>query len=214
MAHLFEPFFTTKEQGKGTGLGLATVYGIVKQSRGHVSVASVPGEGTTFAVHFPGVQAEADLAQTDLLPAVVTGTETILVVEDQQEVRQVIKSVLTRHPAALALLSGHQGPLHLVLTDVVMPLMSGRELFGRLGGLGQSTRTLYMSGYADADIVKHGVLDRGIDLLPKPFQSNQLLFRVRAALDRPRAAQGSSFAGAPQRSRPSLTRSLKIGTAC
>jgi PAS domain S-box-containing protein len=201
LAHLFEPFFTTKEQGKGTGLGLATVYGIVEQSGGHVWVKSVLGQGTTFSIDFPSVQAAATTAAKATRPSVLTGTETVLVVEDQPEVRQVIKSVLLRNgytvieaadgPAALELLAGRHDVVDLLLTDVVMPMMSGRELVSRLGNRQHGIRVLYMSGYTDAEIVKHGILDPGIDFLPKPFLSKDLLLRVRAALDRRAAARPS-----------------------
>jgi CheY-like chemotaxis protein len=195
LAHLFEPFFTTKEQGKGTGLGLATVYGIVKQSGAFISVRSAEAQGTTFTIYFPSVQTAAVIAA----PAVsrspeLAGTETLLVVEDQPEVRKVITSVLSRQgyvvleaasgQSALDLLSERHAPVDLLITDVVMPGMSGRELVARLSSQDASTRVLYMSGYTDDEIVKHGVLDPNIDFLHKPFQPRQLLTRVREALDR------------------------------
>ncbi len=196
LAHLFEPFFTTKEQGKGTGLGLATVYGIVKQSGGYISVKSAEGHGTTFVVHFPSVQRAADtVPDTDLRPHALNGTETILVVEDQREVREVIKHVLVRQgysvieaadgTTALELLRARDQAVDLLLTDVVMPVMSGRDLVARLDNRDVAIRVLYMSGYTDDEIVKHGVLDPDIDFLPKPFQPQQLLTRVREVLDRP-----------------------------
>jgi two-component system cell cycle sensor histidine kinase/response regulator CckA len=195
LAHLFEPFFTTKEKGKGTGLGLATVYGIVKQSAGYIAVESVPGQGTSFRIHFPC--APADSATEPVrqpVPQSVAGRETILVVEDQEEVRAVVRNALQAHgytvieapdgPSALALLPGLPQRVDLLLTDVVMPHMSGRELAERTRQLHGKLRVLYMSGYTDDAIVRHGVVAAGIDLLPKPFAVTQLLTRIREVLDR------------------------------
>ncbi len=193
-AQLFEPFFTTKEHGKGTGLGLATVYGIVKQSGGYIGVKSAPGQGAAFTLYLPAV------ANCPVDPPVaaetsqVSGSETIMVVEDQREVRAVVRQALQASgyrvlevvdgPAALALIAGTHEPVHLLLTDVVMPLMSGRELARRASAMCPNLRVLYMSGYTDDTIVHHGVLEPDIDFLPKPFRPTQLLERVRALLDR------------------------------
>ncbi|MDP3717514.1 MAG: PAS domain S-box protein [Acidobacteriota bacterium] len=197
LAHLFEPFFTTKEQGKGTGLGLATVYGIVKQSGGYISVSSREGEGTAVTIHLPSVQSAAVpvAAKKGGDSATLIGTETILVVEDQREVREVIRFVLKRQGytvleagdgvTALSLLQEHRGVVDLMLTDVVMPIMSGRELVARAHAQNLSVPVLYMSGYTDDEIMKHGVLVHDIDFLAKPFQRTQLLLRVREVLDRP-----------------------------
>jgi PAS domain S-box-containing protein len=196
LAHLFEPFFTTKERGKGTGLGLATVYGIVKQSGGYISVESAQAEGTSFLINFPSVSIAPGIVVATETPArAVSGTETILLVEDQQEVRDVVRQALQRHgydvleaadgQAALVLLANRHSPIHLLLTDVVMPNMSGRELVDRITQHDKSIRVLYTSGYTDDAIVRHGVLDPGIDFLQKPFTPDQLLAKVRDVLDRP-----------------------------
>jgi CheY-like chemotaxis protein len=195
LAHLFEPFFTTKEQGKGTGLGLATVYGIVKQSAGSIAVESAPGQGTSFHIHLPCVAVGSTVeppAETG--PHPVSGTETILIVEDQEEVRRVVRNALRAHgyrvleaidgPSALALLSELAHGVDLLLTDVVMPHMSGRELADFAVAIAGNMRVLYMSGYTDDAIVSRGVLEPGIDFLPKPFDVTQLLRRVRELLDR------------------------------
>jgi CheY-like chemotaxis protein len=193
---LFEPFFTTKELGKGSGLGLAMVYGIVKQSEGYIWVESTLGEGTAFMVHFPTVSIEPGLTVSPKTRAgAVTGTETILLVEDQKEVRDVARETLSRHGyvvleaaegyTALGLLQTHDGPVDLLLTDVVMPGMTGRELADRVTAQHGSVRVLYTSGYTDDAIVRHGVLEPGIDFLQKPFNTDQLLARVRNALDWP-----------------------------
>ena len=200
LSHLFEPFFTTKEKGHGTGLGLATVYGIVRQSAGYIAVDSVPGQGTSFRIHFPCAPAEcATEPARETVAQAATGTETILVVEDQEEVRAVVRNALQGHgytvieasdgPSALALLPGLPLGVDLLLTDVVMPHMSGRELAERCRAAYGNLRVLYMSGYTDDAIVRHGVLAAGIDLLPKPFAVAQLLARVRELLDRPSHAE-------------------------
>ncbi len=195
LAHLFEPFFTTKPPGKGTGLGLATVYGIVHQSGGYVWVESAPGHGTSFMINFPLVSAEADPAPGTAVAVAGPAGETILLVEDQREVRDTLRQALTRHgyvvieaadgPAALARLQGWRGPVHLLLTDVVMPYMSGQTLAGEVARHDPGVRVLYTSGYTDEAIVRHGVLDPRIDFIQKPFRPEQLLARVRDVLDRP-----------------------------
>jgi PAS domain S-box-containing protein len=204
--HLFEPFFTTKEQGKGTGLGLSTVYGAVKQSGGHISVESAPGRGSTFRIYLPRVAAPA-VTPPDLRPspeAADPGTagdttlaqghgETILLVEDAQRVRAVVREILemsgytvleARHGAdALEVSNRHAGTIHLLVTDVVMPQMSGRELSQRLSTLRPDLKVLYMSGYTDDAIVRHGVLASGIAFLSKPFTPDALALKVREVLD-------------------------------
>ena len=204
-AHLFEPFFTTKEQ-QGTGLGLSTVYGIVNQSGGHIRVDSELGKGTTFRVFLPRVEVasrSADAATAPETTVTATGAplhqsrgETILLVEDAQRVRAVVREILemqgyevieARHGAeALALEAGHEGPIHLLITDVVMPEMSGRELAQRLVPLRPEMNVLYISGYTDDAIVRHGVLEAGMALLPKPFTPDALAAKVREILDTPR----------------------------
>jgi PAS domain S-box-containing protein len=197
ISHIFEPFFTTKEQSKGTGLGLATVYGIVKQSGGHIWVYSEIGQGTMFKVYFPRVE-EAGAAgqQNEAQPALPPGSETILLVEDEAEVRELILDVLTERGYTVlearngdeALLLGERrsGPIHLLLTDVVMPGgMNGRELAERLTALHPEIKVLYMSGYTDEAIVHHGVLDRGTIFLQKPFTPGALERKMRQLLDVP-----------------------------
>ena len=194
LSHVFEPFFTTKEAGKGTGLGLSTVYGVVKQSGGHVSVYSEPGVGTTFKVYLPRVE---DAPEKNRAPAVhaalVGGTETILVVEDEEAVRRLTCRSLEAQgyevlPAAsaseaLLLLEKHAGEIHLLITDVVMPDVSGRELARSAAPLRPLMKVLFMSGYTDNVIVHHGVLDAGTAFLQKPFTPRSLAQKVREVLD-------------------------------
>jgi two-component system cell cycle sensor histidine kinase/response regulator CckA len=193
-AHLFEPFFTTKEKGKGTGLGLAMVYGIVKQSGGYIWAYSEPGRGTTFKIYLPRVQAPADpVTPRSMLPVSLKGSETVLVVEDEVAVRNVIRRVLETNgyvvlvasdgQEALRLANEHRGPIRLLLTDVVMPGMSGRELADRLALVRQEAKVLYLSGYTDDAIVQHGVLESGIAFLQKPFTPQGLARRLREVLD-------------------------------
>ncbi len=198
-ARIFEPFFTTKRRGEGTGLGLSTVYGIVTQSGGSIWVYSEPTRGTTFKVYFP--QAPQAEPQTVAAPRTdgLQGTETILLAEDQPEVRSVARAVLERYgyrvleakhgDEALRILRAHHEPIHLLLSDVVMPSMSGPEL-ARLVQLEQSgIRVLYASGYTDDAIVRHGVLDPGVAFLQKPFTPTALLRKIRELLDAPMAAE-------------------------
>ena len=192
-ARLFEPFFTTKEPGKGTGLGLATVYGIVKQSGGYIWVYSEPGHGATFKIYLPRVdEAAVELVEHEVIGG-VTGTETILLAEDDGVLRPLAKTLLEKHgynvlaaanaQEALELLAGHDGPLHLLITDIVMPGTSGRELARRLADLRPDTRVLYISGYTDDAIVRHGMLEPGLHFLQKPFTPATLAEKVRAVLD-------------------------------
>jgi two-component system cell cycle sensor histidine kinase/response regulator CckA len=190
---LFEPFFTTKEAGKGTGLGLATVYGIVKQSGGHIWIYSEPGQGTTFRVYLPRI--EGELAAPRLEPPAPSagGGETVLVVEDQESLRQLLTRLLTiagyrvlaaAHGAeALRVVAAHDGAVHLLLTDVVMPGMGGLELRERLRATHPELRVLFMSGYTEEAVARHGVLDPARDFLGKPFTAAELARRVRARLD-------------------------------
>ncbi|MEX2182619.1 MAG: response regulator [Gemmatimonadaceae bacterium] len=194
MANIFEPFFTTKELGKGTGLGLATVYGIVKQSGGSVWVYSEPGHGATFKVYLPSVdESVADEAIATGPAHSLDGTETICVVEDNESVRRLVCTVLRGRgytvleaagpAAALALIALQRAPVNLLLTDVVMPGMSGRELADRLRAGQPGLRVLFNSGYTDDAIVRHGVLEAGVAFLQKPFTPVVLLTKVRAVLD-------------------------------
>lgn len=194
-ARIFDPFFTTKEKGKGTGLGLATVYGIVKQSGGSVWVYSEPGQGSTFKIYLPRLKTEQYVPPSSYptSPRKSTGTETILVVEDEEALRRVVQRALENAGyAVLAAASGaealvmsaqHAAEIHLVLTDVVMPQMSGKALVHELHETGRALRVLYMSGYADEAIVHHGVLEPGTNLLSKPFSSAALTRKVREVLD-------------------------------
>ena len=195
-SRIFEPFFTTKEQGKGTGLGLSTVYGIVKQSGGYIWVYSEPGQGTTFKIYLPRVAAPADsvlpVTHWSKLPQ---GTETLLLVEDEPEVRWLVRDMLqhlgytileARHGIEAQVLSiQHPGPIHLLVTDVVMPQMSGREIAEQLRSEHPETKVLYMSGYTDDAVVRHGVLAAEVAFLQKPFTPEGLALKVREVLDGP-----------------------------
>ena len=193
-ARIFEPFFTTKGVGKGTGLGLATVYGIVKQSGGFIWVYSEPGRGTSFKVYLPRVDEPLEPVAAPVDKAEPRrGTETVLVVEDAASVRMVSRQVLERYgylvleapdgETALRLAAKHRGPIHLLLTDVVMPGLSGRQLAEQLAQLRPDIKTLFASGYAANAIAHHGILDSGIAYLPKPFTPETLARRVREVLD-------------------------------
>ncbi len=198
-AHLFEPFFTTRAPGQGTGLGLATVYGIVKQSGGHIACQSRPGVGTVFRLYLPRVDGlpavGPPLSSQRRLPR---GRETILLVEDDPKVREVVLKVLRLHgytvletfngEQALELVEAADRPtIHLVLTDLIMPRMGGKELSERLADRAAAIPVLFMSGYADEAYGGQALLDAGIPFLPKPFTPEQLLIAVRNALDRPAA---------------------------
>jgi len=195
-ARLFEPFFTTKEQGKGTGLGLATVYGIVKQSGGNIWVYSEPGKGTTFKVYLPQVQhVDQTVESAPITPPASHGFETILLVEDEENVRTLVAGILeSRGYAVLKAQNGaealrifrEQGDaIQLMITDVVMPQMGGAELAGHLATLRPQLKLLYMSGYTDDAIVHHGVLEAGKAFLQKPFTPEALARKVREVLDGP-----------------------------
>jgi len=192
--HIFEPFFTTKEMGKGTGLGLSTVYGITKQSNGFIWVYSEPGQGTTFKIYLPRVEEGAEQEEKERTPVDdLNGSETCLIVEDDDTVRDLARQILERYgysvleaetgEDALMVSEEHEGPIHLLLTDVVMPKMSGRELAKRLQSLRSEIKVIYMSGYTDDAIVHHGVLASGLNFIGKPFMPEGLARKVREVLD-------------------------------
>jgi CheY-like chemotaxis protein len=198
LARVFEPFFTTKPKGTGTGLGLATVEGIVRQSGGSVSVYSEPGVGTTFTVYLPRVDASVDSAPQPAAGGPAHGTETVLIVEDEEHVRGLAERILaqygyrvmtaSRPGEALSLVTAGSEPIDLLLLDVIMPEMNGRSLAEQILTIRPGTRVVYMSGYTDDAIGHHGVLEPGTWFIHKPFTPWALAGKVREALD---AASGS-----------------------
>jgi CheY-like chemotaxis protein len=192
--HIFEPFFTTKEKGKGTGLGLATVYGMIKQTGGDIWVYSEPGHGSTFKLYFPRVSEPLSEGAGDAAPARHSGGETILVVEDEKAVRELTVRILQQlgytiltassGAEALELCRTHGGHIDLLLTDVVMPNMSGRQLADQMRASRPKTKILFLSGYTENTVVHHGVLDAGVDFLPKPFSRENLSKKLREVLSR------------------------------
>jgi CheY-like chemotaxis protein len=191
---VFEPFFTTKAPGKGTGLGLSTVYGIIQQSGGYIEVDSAPGRGATFRIFLPRVVEPVDLAATTAQPARArAGTETVLLLEDEAEVRATVRAMLVGQGyrvleaengvEALEIAGREDGPIDLLVTDVVMPHQSGPELARRLVALRPQTRVLYISGYPDDALGEHGVLHPGVAFLAKPFTAAELARKVREVLD-------------------------------
>jgi CheY-like chemotaxis protein len=193
MSRIFEPFFTTKAEGKGTGLGLAMVYGIVKQAGGHVWAYSEVGRGSTFKVYLPRIDQPVARVAAEDKPLPARGAETILLVEDEQSLRAIACEILAGHgytvleagtaADAIALAARHPGRIDLVVTDVVMPGMNGRALSEALVATRPGIRVLFMSGYTDDVIAHRGVLEPGIVLLEKPFTILALLHRVRDVLD-------------------------------
>jgi CheY-like chemotaxis protein len=195
LGKIFEPFFTTKVMGEGTGLGLATVYGIVKQNEGSISVYSEPGHGTTFHIYLPRLRSEESIVNKAGVGVITptTGTETILIVEDEEAILSIGQAilgrlgynVLTASTAAEAIRCAnvYSGVIHLLLTDVVMPEMNGRELAERISLLRPGIRTLYMSGYTAHVIAHRGVLNEGVMFLQKPFSGASLASKIREVLE-------------------------------
>jgi two-component system, cell cycle sensor histidine kinase and response regulator CckA len=192
--HIFEPFFTTKPMGKGTGLGLSIVYGIVKQSNGYIWVYSEPGKGTSFKIYLPRIEAAVAGQETPIKKPIktVSGSETILVVEDEPMIMKTINKVLSKcgytimcavdGNEALRIFEEHKDSIHLVLTDVILPGIGGRELVKRISGIRKDIKVIYMSGYTDNAIVHNGVLEKGINFLEKPFTSDNLMRKIGEAL--------------------------------
>jgi PAS domain S-box-containing protein len=195
LTHVFEPFFTTKQLGKGTGLGLSTVYGIVKQSGGYIYAYSEPGRGTTFKVYLPCVEGEVEVVKGEATLPIQGGQETILLVEDNEPLRELAREMLeglgyavldSGHPLeAIRAAEQHQGPIALLITDVVMPEVTGPALAETLKALRPEMKVLYMSGYADDTCVEQGQLEAGYPLLGKPFTRGAFAKRVRGLLDSP-----------------------------
>jgi two-component system cell cycle sensor histidine kinase/response regulator CckA len=196
-SHIFEPFFTTKEQGKGTGLGLSTVYGIVKQSGGYIWVSSEVGKGTSFKIYLPRVFETAQPAAPHAPAkedAVMAGAEsnTLLLVEDESGIRELTSELLAswgyevlvarNGVEALDISGKHRGTIHLMVTDVVMPHMNGRDLAERMKQMRPGMKVIYMSGYTDNLVLQGGMLEEGSDFIQKPFNADTLAKRVRAAL--------------------------------
>ncbi len=192
--HIFEPFFTTKEVGKGTGLGLPMVYGIVKQNGGCVEVDSRPGQGATFKIYLPRIEAAVEAPGARIsLAAKLEGSETILVVEDEDALRTLLcrffrlygyNVMEARHGGeALLICERHPGPIHLMITDVVMPQMSGKELADRLAPLHPEMTVFFMSGYTDSDLTGYGAPESTQHFIPKPFRPMDLVKKVRDFLD-------------------------------
>jgi nitrogen-specific signal transduction histidine kinase len=192
LSHLFEPFFTTKHMGRGTGLGLSTVYGIVRQSGGYISAYSEPGMGSTFEIHFPVLKEVLDHASPETELASSSGTETILLVEDDASLRKMVHEALSRYgyrileagdgDEALTVARSYAGPVHLLLTDLVMPGMNGKELARRLRRARPGLKCLFVSGYAQSDVFRPRIT-RSADFLQKPFTAETLARKVRQVLD-------------------------------
>jgi CheY-like chemotaxis protein len=198
LSHIYEPFFTTKPKGKGTGLGLSTVYGIVKQSGGCIHVQSTPRQGTTFLLYFPRVEDAVESSQEEADPGKeLSGSETILVAEDEPGVRALVVRTLRQHGylvleacqglEAMAISEQHRNGINLLLTDVVMPQLNGRELAERLVAKQPGLQVLFMSGYTDDAELRSGLIAAKANFIPKPFTARMLAGQVRHILDRCKA---------------------------
>jgi CheY-like chemotaxis protein len=193
LARIFEPFFTTKEVGRGTGLGLATVYGIIKQSGGFIYCASQPGAGTTFTVYLPSVSEAVQAKAPTIEAGSQRGSESVLVVEDEEAICNFILSILRRNgydatgarsgAEAMSILSSRRSGFQLLISDVVMPQMSGIELGRRIAEADQGVKILYMTGYSKHALVEAESLNGALDILRKPFTAEQLLRKIREVLD-------------------------------
>jgi len=191
---IFDPFFTTKEKGKGTGLGLSTVYGIVKQSGGDIYVYSEPNKGTTFKIYLPRVFEPSEELKREAGEELPRGTETVLVVEDDGSVREVAVNILrmqgykvleaTGGEEALIICEKEKNPIHLILTDILMPHMTGPQLIRQLKQVRQDLKVLYMTGYTDESVVHQGILEKGVKLIHKPFTIKKMARKVREVLDK------------------------------
>jgi two-component system, cell cycle sensor histidine kinase and response regulator CckA len=221
-ARLFEPFFTTKEIGKGTGLGLATVYGIVKQSGGHIAVYSEPGVGTTFKVHLPCCSEPVSEMRRALLPEPPQGAGTVLLVEDEDDVRTLTRRALPRQGyavlearhsrEALQVWERHKASVELVISDVVMPEMNGGELARRLLQERAELRVLFLSGYTDSAVLRANLLEEGRPFLQRPFTPRVLARKVHEVMSAPpsrRPRRPPRRLGRPRRRRPSKTPSRR-----
>ena len=204
LAHIFEPFFTTKEQGRGTGLGLATVYGIVEQSKGHIAVVSEVGVGTTFKVYLPAVSTAASVTSTQKTPGALMGTGTILLVEDEAALRLLTAAALRAFgytvieaengADAIVLAEAHSGQIDIVVADVVMPQMGGPEFVSKLRAKRKDFAVIFISGYSQTSSFAHPEVGSGTVLLNKPFSVQTLAARIQELLHR--HSQSASSAGA------------------
>jgi CheY-like chemotaxis protein len=194
LAHVFEPFFTTKGRGRGTGLGLATVYGIVKQHRGIIDVESAPGSGTSFHLYFPLISKDAESADDRSAAKLTGGTETILVAEDDEIIRNLTRSVLTEFgyevieamdgEEALRIFGENRDRIDLLLLDVIMPRKNGKAAYEEMRRIKPGIKALFMSGYSADMISKEGILEKDLRFISKPVSPTELLMKVREVLDR------------------------------
>jgi CheY-like chemotaxis protein len=191
---IFEPFFTTKEVGKGTGLGLSMVYGIIKQHNGYINVYSEPGRGTTFRIYLPVIAAEAEEIKPEVIPPVITGTETLLLAEDETGVREFTENLLKEYgykvisavdgQDAINEFKAYKNRIHLVLLDVIMPNKNGKEVYDEIKQIRPDIKVLFMSGYPANIIQKHDIIEKGFAYIEKPASPTKLLRKIREVLDK------------------------------